>query len=88
MNHNCTDSDVITNGISTTKENCKVLVGHKTESSDLICGIRGTFLEEETTELRYGGLRGIKRGGERVLHQRNSLCKSPEVGESLVSWKT
>lgn len=70
------------------KENCKVLVGYITESSDLFCGIRGSFLEEETTKPRYGGLGGVKRGGESGPHQRDNLCKGPEVGKSLVNWKT
>lgn len=66
------------------KENYIVLVGYITESSDLICGIRGSFLEEKISTLRYGGLGGVKRGGESAPCQRNSLCKGPEVEKRLV----
>lgn len=52
--------------VSTMKENYIVLEGYITESSDLICGIRGSFLEEKITTLRYGGLGEMKRGGESV----------------------
>lgn len=67
------------------KENYKVLVGYVSESSDLICSIRSSFLVEEITKLRYEELGGVKREGESVPCQRNSLSKGPEVGLSFVS---
>lgn len=47
----CTNYGIIISMISIVKINYEVLVGCVTVSSDFICSVTGSFLEEETTEL-------------------------------------
>ena len=52
-------------------------------SSDFICGVKGSFLEEEATEIWRIGM--SKEGRGECPSQGTSLCKGPEVEKSLMS---